>query len=343
MTERNRAAPQGPPEGEPERSPWPALDVVMPVRNDAGSVERAVRSVLDQDYPGAVSLTMAVAPSVDGSEEVCGRLASDDERVSVVVNPAGSTPAGLNAAIAAGSAPVVARVDSHCELPVGYLRRAVETLESTGAVNVGGVQRAVGSEGFRWAAAYAMSSRFGVGDSSFHIGGSPGPTDTVYLGVFRRPALEAAGGFDERLLRNQDYELNWRLRDAGGTVWFDPELVVEYAPRGSVAALARQYFDYGRWKREVVGRHPRSIRWRQLVPPLTVVGVVTGLTLGRWWKPARAAPWVYLGAVVAATAPAVNKRGARGVEAALAFVTMHFAWGVGFLVGPPRGPTARRS
>ena len=176
------------------------------------------------------------------------------------------------------------RVDGHAELSPGYVRRAVETLQRTGAVNVGGIQHAVGTTPFERAVADAMTSRFGTGDATFHYGGAEGPTDTVYLGVFDRAALEAAGRYDEALERNQDYELNIRLRQAGGVVWFDPELSVSYRPRGTLRGLARQYFDYGRWKRRVIGRHPRSLRWRQAVPPavtLTVVGGLLGSAVSR--------------------------------------------------------------
>ena len=130
------------------------------------------------------------------------------------------------------------RVDGHAELSAGYIRRAVETLRRTGAANVGGVQRAAGTTPFERAVADAMSSRFGTGDATFHYGGTEGPTDTVYLGVFDRAAIEAVGLFDERLLRNQDYELNIRLREAGGVVWFDPR-PVRHVPTSWIATRPR--------------------------------------------------------------------------------------------------------
>jgi len=146
-----------------------------------------------------------------------------------------------------------------------------------------------------------MTSRFGVGDARFHYGGEPGEVDTVYLGVFDATALEHVGGFDESLVRNQDYELNWRLRESGRQVWFDPTLVVRYRPRGSLRSLASQYFQYGQWKREVLRRHPRSLKARQAVAPLTLVGVSAGFVgaaLGQTWM--LAAPAIYATAVVAA-------------------------------------------
>ena len=311
----------------------------MPVRNEAANVGVAVAAVLAQDYPGQLDVCVAVGPSSDRTQVVADVLAQD-ERVSVVANPAGVTPAGLNAAIAATDGEVVVRVDGHSELSPGYVHRAVETLERTGAVNVGGIQRATGRTPFEQAVAAAMTSRFGVGDAKFHYGGEEGPTDTVYLGVFRRDALEAVGGFDETLVRNQDYELNWRLREAGGTVWFDPELWVTYRPRGSVGALARQYLEYGRWKAEVVRRHPRSLRWRQLVAPATVIGIAVGVLLAPWRRIGTLAPGVYGAAVLAASAT-TGRSWPERVRLGAIFPTMHLSWGVGFWRGALQ--PARRS
>jgi len=311
---------------------WPAVAVVMPIRDEASHLEAAVAAVLGQDYPGSVEVVLAVAPSTDGTEALAARLAEADDRVRVVANPAGVTPAGLNAAIAASSAPVVVRVDGHAELSEGYIRRAVELLDETGADNVGGIQRAVGETPFEDAVAAAMTSRFGVGDAKFHYGGEPGPTDTVYLGVFRRSALERVGGFDESLVRNQDYELNWRIRETGGTVWFDPSLWVTYRPRGSIRALARQYYEYGWWKAEVLRRHPGSVRLRQLVPPAALIANVGGLALGLLrWRVLLLAPAVYLSSALTAAALASSGRSQARSHLVLVFATMHHSWACGFL------------
>jgi glycosyltransferase involved in cell wall biosynthesis len=324
---------------------WPAVSVVIPVRDSARDLTACLEAVLGQVYPGSLEVVVAVGPSTDGTERVAADAAATDHRVKLVPNPTGSTPAGLNAAIKAAGGEIIARVDGHAVVPPGYLRRAVETLESTGAENVGGIQAATGETTFEQAVARAMTSRFGVGNSQFHYGGEPGPTDTVYLGVFRRSALDRVGGFDESLVRNQDYELNWRIRDTGGLVWFDPTLRVQYRPRSSVRGLAKQYFEYGQWKREVLRRHPRSVRARQLVPPAAVLANTAGLAVGLVSRRRR---WLLgiPGAYVAATtvAAAIAARGASpavAVRLPAVFAVMHHAWGAGFLVHlrlrrPPR-------
>ena len=176
----------------------------MPVRNEAPYLERAVASILAQEYPLPFVVCLAVGPSDDDTAMVAAELAAREPRVTVVDNPAGITPAGLNAAIEATSGDVVVRVDGHAELSPGYIERAVETMRRTGAVNVGGVQDARGETAFERAVAAAMTSWLGTGGSKFHVGGDEGPVDTVYLGVFDRAAGDAVGWFDESLIRNQD-------------------------------------------------------------------------------------------------------------------------------------------
>jgi succinoglycan biosynthesis protein ExoA len=314
---------------------WPSVSVVVPVRNDASALPAAIESVLRQEYPGRLEVIVAVGPSTDDTATVAAGLAAADSRVAVIDNAEGHISTGLNVAIAASNGEIVVRVDGHCALESGHLRRAVETLRETGADNVGGVQSAQGSSPFQRAVAAGMTSRFGTGDARFHYGGEPGPVDTVYLGAFRRAALERVGGYDETLLANEDYELNWRIRETGGVVWFDPELRVQYAPRASLRAFARQYFEYGRWKREMLRRHPRSLRLRQVAPPVTVLANAAGLVAGALVdRRFLLVPAAYLVATVGASVAVGRAHGvAVTMRLPVVFATMHHAWGAGFLLG----------
>src|SRR5262249_47046941 len=179
--------------------------------------------------------------------EIAHGLAAADPRVTVVANPSGLIPSANNAAIKASRHPIVARVDGHALIPPGYLRRAVATLQETGADNVGGVMAAEGVTPFEQAVAWAMTSPAGVGSARFHTGGRAGPADSVYLGVYRRTALEQVGGYDETYLRAEDWEMNHRIRQAGGLIWVHPGPRVTYRPPATLAALPRPYFRHGRW------------------------------------------------------------------------------------------------
>ena len=334
----------------PQLPPRPAVSVVVAARDAARLLPRALRSAVEQDH-SIVDVVIAVGPSSDGTRAVAEGFArdvhaggSDAPAVLVIDNPAGSTPAGLNAAIAASHGEVVVRLDAQAKFPPGYVARAVELLRETGAANVGGLQVPVAEDGFAASVAAAMGSWFGAGGARYRVGGAPGNVETVYLGVFRRAALDAVGGFDPRLERNQDYELNHRLRAAGGRVYFHPDLAVEYTPRGSVGALWRQYHAYGSWKRQVVVMHPRSLRWRQLAPPLLVVAVVA--TGAAAVASGVTAPFVVVvGTYTAALATAATmaaRRPALAPGTAAALFVMHAAWGIGFLVGGLRRGGRRR-
>ncbi len=305
----------------------------MPVLNEEAHLAAAVESVLAQGYPGELDVCLAVGPSRDRTMDVADELAHRFP-VTVVANPTGATPAGLNLAIAATRGEVVVRVDAHSRLPENYVVTAVRRLRETGAANVGGRQLPEARGGTAGAVARAMTTRFGTGGARFHVGGRAGAVDTVYLGVFRRSAGDAVGWFDERLVRNQDYELNIRLRAAGHTVWFDPELGVAYTPRGTLWALARQYAQYGWWKAQVARLHPSSLRARQAVPALVTTLVAAGFLAGWWWRPAFLAPLGYAGLVLVAAAATGRGIGER-LRLVLVYPVMHLCWGSGFLASWP--------
>ena len=316
----------------------PLVSVVVPARNCAEVLGDCLAAIGRQTYGGPMDVTVALAPTNDGTEAVLAR-STLDVPLQIVENPRGSTPAALNIAVDASKGPVVARVDAQSRLPPDYIERAVATLARTGAANVGGVQRPVASGGMPGAIAAAMSSPFGSGPATFRRGWREGPADTVYLGVFDRAALASVGGFDETLERNQDYELNWRLRERGHIVWLDPHLVVDYVPRPDLSGLARQYFAYGSWKRAVLMRHPRSLRSRQLAPPALVGGLAASAVAlaSRRWGGA-ALPVLYSAACTIAAfglRRALPDRRDR-VRAVVAFAVMHLGWGAGFLVGRTR-------
>jgi glycosyltransferase involved in cell wall biosynthesis len=309
----------------------PAISVILPVLNEEAHLEEAISAILSQDYQGTFEVILALGPSKDRTEEIANALAARDARVKLVTNPTGKTAAGLNLAIAASQSSVIVRVDGHAKIPRNYLSLAIQILRETGAVNVGGVMAAEGITSFEKAVARAMRSALGVGASRFHTGGKAGEVDTVYLGAFRREAILAVGGFDERYTRAQDWELNHRLRKQGGLIFFDPRLQVTYRPRPNLKKLAKQYFQYGKWRRVVSRSHSGTINLRYLAPPFalggTLISVVLGLLIGPiFYLPAA----VYFGFVLVSSL--LIAKSAREYISLLAIIpTMHFSWGAGFI------------
>lgn len=314
-------------------SPHPSISVILPILNEEAHLKGAIDSILSQDYQGKTEVILAVGPSHDRTLEIAQQISQQDPRVVIVDNPTGRTAAGLNLALKKSQSPVIVRVDGHAQIPSNYLSLVVEILNETGAVNVGGVMAAVGTTAFENAVAGAMRSPLGVGASRFHTGGEAGVVDTVYLGAFRREALLAIGGFDERFTRAQDWELNFRLRENGGVVYFDPRLHVTYRPRSTVKALAKQYFEYGRWRRVVSRKHSGTINYRYLAPPFALVGFSVSLLAGF------IAPILFTPAVIYALfvllASIKIASNLREYFLLLAVIpTMHFAWGAGFISSP---------
>lgn len=313
------------------------VSVIMPILNEEPYLAEAVASVLAQDYPGELEVVLAVGPSTDRTEQIAAELAEHDARVVVVTNHTGRTPDGLNAAISASRHDYVIRMDGHGRMSPGYLATAVAVLEQTGAANVGGVMLAQGRTAFERAVAVAMGSRLGLGGGRFHTGGTAGEVDTVFLGAFRRSWLEKVGGYDSAFTRAQDWELNYRIRQARGLIWFTPELHVSYRPRPSLGKLARQYFRTGAGRRQVIEKYPSTANPRYLAPPIAVLAIAAGAIGGSvrpalWAVPVGYAAAVTLGglALGAAHGSAVAVR----VPAVLA--TMHLSWGAGFLFGSGR-------
>lgn len=327
-------------------SDWPAVSYVMPVLNEAPYLEAAVQAILEQDYPGDQEIILAVAPSSDGSERIAAELTGVHPQVRVVANPGRDISKGLNLAIRASRNPIIIRVDAHSELSCGYSRRGVQTLLRTGAANVGGLMRARGRSLFQHAVAQAYNSPLALGGGQYHTGTVAGPCESAYLGIFRREVLIEVGLFDESIRRGEDWELNYRIRRAGHTVWFDPELHVTYWPRETPRQLARQFYSTGAWRGSLV-RSGRRTPLRFFAPPALVAALALSAIHGctGWLMPRRArritaAVWTVPLAYLLFLSAARRSRGARGTSPnhfVLAVAVMHLSWGLGFWNGLVRG------
>ncbi|KTR07968.1 glycosyltransferase family 2 protein [Curtobacterium luteum] len=332
---------------QPDGQPLPGVSYVMPVLNEVTEVRAAVQSLLDQDYPGPFEVILALGPSIDGTNELVAEMSAADPRIRAIENPVGSTPAGLNVAIRASEHPVVVRVDAHSVLPRDYTRIAVRVLQESGADNVGGIMHAEGRTPFERAVALAYGSRVGLGGTPHHVGGQAGPAETAYLGVFRRDRLFEVGLFDEGIKRGQDWELNRRLRQTGGTVWFTPELVVTYRPRPSLKRLVRQFVATGLWRGELARRFPANNGLRYFVPPAMVAAMAIGLVAGivgvvgaatgtgaAWAMLGFVVPAVYLLFVVVGAVAVARRSGAATLLWLLVVLPcIHVGWGIGFIIG----------
>ena len=322
----------------------PKVSIVLPCYNERRTIQRVLDGVVRQTFPlSSLEIVLADGMSTDGTREAVLEFSREHPEliIRIIDNPSRTIPAALNRAIEAARGKTLVRLDAHSIPADDYVRRCLEVLDATGAANVGGVWE-IRPGGRGWMAkaiARAASHPLGAGDARYRIRGAPGEVDTVPFGAFRRQWVERVGSFDETLLANEDYEFNYRLRQAGGKVWFDPSIRSTYFARKTLPELWRQYSRYGYWKARMLLRYPRSLRWRQVLPPLFVLLGPAEFALGVVWTPA----WWLLGIQWTAYAAILLLAGIldaeRGRDASLsvglpaAWGTMHIAWGASFWCG----------
>ena len=314
----------------------PSITVILPILNEEADLQNCISAILQQDYAGEIEIILALGPSKDKTNQIAQNLAAADKRIKLVNNPTGQTAKGLNLAIAESSFEIICRIDGHSEISNSYLKTAVSIMQEKGAVNVGGLMHADGQSGLQRTIAQAMRSKLGVGASKFHTGGKAGPSDTVYLGTFKKSAILAAGGFDERYIRAQDWELNHRMRAQGGLIWFDPRLVVTYRPRKSLSKLAKQYFQYGRWRRVISRQHPKTTNFRYLAPPVALVINLLSVVFGVLVAKIFFLPVLIYMTILIIGGIIIGRNIADKLLMPIVFATMHLSWGAGFITSPKK-------
>jgi len=312
------------------------VSVILPILNEERDLNQCITAILQQDYPADIEIILALGPSIDKTTIIAEKLSAADKRIKLVNNPSGQTATGLNLAIKMSSYEILCRIDGHSEISSTYIKTAVEIMNNQGAVNVGGLMFADGNKGLQRTIAQAMRSKLGVGSSKFHTGGSSGESETVYLGTFKKSAVIAAGGFDERYIRAQDWELNHRLRKNGGLIWFDPRLVVTYRPRNTFRKLAKQYFQYGRWRRVITRQHQNTVNFRYLAPPIAVLVILLSIFFAVLIDPVFITPiFIYFASLVVGGI-FIGKKLTDKLLMPLVLATMHISWGIGFISSPKK-------
>jgi succinoglycan biosynthesis protein ExoA len=328
----------------------PFVSIVVPMRNEERYVGGCLRSLAAQDYPrGRFEVLLVDGDSTDGSRRVAEDVARETGLpLRLIANPRRSTPCGLNEGIAQARGELIARVDAHAEVHPRFLSESVAAIIESGADVVGGPISSAGDGLLGGAIALAMSSPFGVGNAAFRYSQEEQYTDTVAFPTYRRSVFERLGPFAEDLEWGEDDEFHYRLGDAGGRVLLTPRVASTYFTRPSLGALARQYFRYGRVNVEVLRRHPRRARVRQLVPAAFVLALAGTGTLatkgGRWALPLAAVAGAYGLASLGASLRAASggKRHYLPVLPA-AFACLHVSYGLGFLSGVARRVMAAKA
>jgi succinoglycan biosynthesis protein ExoA len=318
--------------------PTDAVDVsvLIPVRDEAAVIRDVARAMLAQRFDGTIEFLFVDGRSQDGTLAILHELAAGDPRVRVLDNPAKRTPQALNLALRYARGRVIARMDAHTHYGPDYIARGVERLRAGGVDSVSGPAIAAGEGRWSRRVALALATWLGTGGAAWRRDAAAEfEVDSGFAGLWLRETLERHGGWDEEWLNDQDSELAARIRKAGGRIVCVPAMAAAYLPRDSLPALARQYHRYGFYRVKTSLRHPESLRRSHvLAPGLVLTAAAAAAAPRRMRGLARAGLAVYAAGVGAATVQAARSESLADAAALPAvFVTMHFAWGVGFLRG----------
>ena len=319
----------------------PEVSIVIPCLNEEKTILSLLESILNQTFPVAkLEVVIADGLSDDKTRQIIADFQQKhpEMKIWVLDNPARRIPTGLNIAIRAAGGEILTRMDAHAIPAADYVERSVTALKQGLGDNVGGVID-VNPGADTWVArsiSIATAHPLGVGDAKYRWTTKAGEADTVAFGTYFKKKVEEVGFYNEDLRANEDYEFNSRLRSMGGKIWIDPQIRAVYYSRPTLAALARQYFAYGFWKVKMLRLYPKTLRWRQALPPLFVFGVLMLLLLSGFFSLAR---WglliglgIYFFILAAASIVTAVKRsdGSLFWGIPLAILTMHFSWGSGF-------------
>lgn len=315
------------------------ISIILPIRNEASFIRESLGAILAQDYPmNQIEILVADGMSTDETREIVTQFQKSHPNIHLIDNPGKIVPTGMNIALSQAKGEIIIRVDGHTIIAPDYLSKCVATLSRTSADNVGGKMNGIGGNPFGKSVALATSSSFGIGGGRFHYSDKEEWVDTVYMGAWPSKVFKDIGLFDEELVRDQDDEFNYRLRENGGRILLNPEIKSEYTVRSNPKSLWKQYYQYGFYKVRVLQKHPRQMSLRQFIPPIFVLSLLASITLllsFSWgWIPLILVAGSYIIANLVASIIVASNKGWRHLfRLPLVFAILHHSYGSGFLVG----------
>ena len=320
----------------------PLVSVIVPCRNEQKWIDQCLQSILANDYPAdRLEVLVIDGMSDDGTREAVRPFVAQYTSVKLLDNPKKTTPVALNVGIAAARGEIIMRMDAHYKYPPDYMSRLVSWLEKSGADNVGGclIMGPAAETAVARAIAIGVTHPFGIGNAYYRIGTSePRWVDTVPFGCYRKTVFQRIGVFDEELVRNQDIELNRRLRRAGGKILLVPDVVLYGHARDSLSKLWRMYYQYGYFNPLVIKKSGGRVTLRQTATPAFVVSLLVCGLAAIWFPPAAwmlvAIAVAYMVPVLIASAAVARKHGIRcGLAMCAVFPALHLSHGLGCLKG----------
>lgn len=319
---------------------FPFISVILPIRNEADYINKSIDAILAQDYhQNQIEVLVVDGMSTDKTQDIIRTYQESHSRIHLIDNPGKIVPTGMNLALRQSKGDIIIRVDGHCIIASDYVSKCVEHLSKDHIDGVGGPMESIGETQLSETIALAMSSTFGVGNSAFRTTtGKTMMVDTVPFPAYTRAIIEKAGFYDEELVRNQDDEYNYRIRELGGRLLLADDIRSKYYSRGSLKKLWKQYFQYGFYKVRVLQKHPKQMSIRQFVPPVFVITLLASIALmlsfSRGWIPSALVTGSYIFANLIASIMISSTKGWNHfLHLPLVFAILHLSYGSGFLVG----------
>ncbi|MCE1254152.1 MAG: glycosyltransferase family 2 protein [Anaerolineae bacterium] len=320
----------------------PEVSIIIPCYNEEKTILFLLQSLFEQTYRlEAMEVIISDGLSTDHTRDVISRFSQEHPELTlkVVNNQKRDIPSAFNIGLANAAGEFIVRLDAHSVPVKNYIELCVSDLKAGKGDNVGGVWDIRPSDD-SWMAgciSIAAAHRLGVGDAKYRYTSEAAEVDTVPFGSYRRELFERIGVFDEKLLTNEDYEFNTRIRKNGGKIWLNPAIRTIYFSRPDLISLARQYWRYGYWKWRMLKDNPTTLRWRQALPPLFVSSIILWLVAACFLPVLSlvlAAEVVFYAAAIFSGVTWLDKSH-QGIKTnlgvSLAIMCMHFFWGAGFL------------
>lgn len=318
----------------------PKISIICPIYNEEKYIHKCIQSMLSQDIDkNEIELLLVDGRSTDKTREIIKDYQANHPLIQLIDNPERSVPYAMNYGIDASKGEIIVRIDAHSEFPTNYIRILKEKLTELNADNVGPVCLTLPANQTTQAKAIAtaLSSSFGVGNAYFRIGAKKiMEVDTVPFGCFKRETFDRIGKYDLELTRNQDDELNARIIKNGGKIFLIPDLVVKYYVRDTIKKTRKMYYQYGLFKPLVNKKIGSPATVRQFFPMLFVLGLIVGFVLSFVHL---IFLYVYISVILIYLACAIlfsymdAKEKKEIVYLPIIFLTVHLAYGWGYLVG----------
>jgi len=257
------------------------VSVIIPIYNEEKFISGLVKSITKQDYgKDKFEIIFIDGNSTDKTIDILSKEIKDtDMNYKIIYNPEKITPKSVNMGIKKAKNEIVIRLDAHSEYPPNYISKCVYYINNIDADNVGCLVKTKSQSKIGEVIANVVSSKFGVGNSSFRTNSNSGYVDTVPFGTFKKELFEKIGYFNEELPRSEDNEFNNRIIKNGGKVYLFNDIEVIYHPRETIYGLMKMGFENGKWAIYTGYIIPGSMKLRHFIPLFFVLGLIIGIVV----------------------------------------------------------------